>query len=40
METAGSYEVVVVVVVVVERWDCVVWTGLMWLRIGTSAGLL
>jgi hypothetical protein len=22
------------------RWDAVVWTGLIWLRIGTSGGLL
>jgi hypothetical protein len=23
-----------------ERWDGMVWIGLMWLRIGTSGGLL
>jgi hypothetical protein len=23
-----------------DRWDAVVWTGLIWLRMGTSGGLL
>jgi hypothetical protein len=23
-----------------EKWDGVMWTGLIWLRIGTSGGLL
>jgi hypothetical protein len=25
---------------ILERWDEVVWTGVIWLRIGTSGGLL
>jgi hypothetical protein len=25
---------------ILERWDRVVWTGSIWLRIGTSGGLL
>jgi hypothetical protein len=25
---------------ILEKWDEVVWTGLTWLRIGTSGGLL
>jgi hypothetical protein len=25
---------------ILERWDEVVWTGLIWLRIGTAGGLL
>jgi hypothetical protein len=25
---------------ILERWDGVLWTGLIWLRIGTSEGLL
>jgi hypothetical protein len=25
---------------ILERWDGMVWTGLVWLRIGTSGGLL
>jgi hypothetical protein len=25
---------------ILERWDGVVWPGLVWLRIGTSGGLL
>jgi hypothetical protein len=26
--------------IILERWDGVVWTGLVWLRIGTSEELL
>jgi hypothetical protein len=29
-----------VVFVILERWDGVMWTGLVWLRIGTGGGLL
>jgi hypothetical protein len=25
---------------ILESWDDVVWTGLIWLRLGTSSGLL
>jgi hypothetical protein len=25
---------------ILERWDVVVWTGLVWLRLGTIGGLL
>jgi hypothetical protein len=25
---------------ILEKWDGMVWTGLIWLRIGTSGGLL
>jgi hypothetical protein len=30
----------IIIKLILERWDGVVWTGLIWLRIGTSARLL
>jgi hypothetical protein len=42
-ETTGKTKKVsgwTILKLILERWDGTVWIGLIWLRIGTSGGLL